>query len=115
MAAGLAACSLTLPAAVLARGLGWSLGAARMTPLLYPILVYRFSTRPSSRSARVAYRWRNTFYPLEVLRNRLCGEAIDVFAADSSASSAFLGDLILQKARADYRSARHRRVKPIDR
>ena len=39
-------------------------------------------------------------------RTGLCGEAMSI---------AFLGDLILQKARADHRSARHRRVEPIDR
>ena len=68
MAAGLAPWSLTLPAAVFARRLGWSFGCAAMTPLLYPLLVYAVINSAFVTLRQRGVRWRNTFYPLDTLR-----------------------------------------------
>jgi hypothetical protein len=68
MAAGLAPWSLTVPAAVFARRLGWSLGCAAMTPLLYPVLLYAVLNSASVTLRQGGVRWRDTFYSLETLR-----------------------------------------------
>jgi len=68
IAAGLAPWSLTLPAAVFARRLGWSFGSAAMTPLLYPVLVYAVLNSAFVTLRQRGVRWRNTFYPLDTLR-----------------------------------------------
>jgi hypothetical protein len=69
MAAGLAPWSLILPAAVFARRLGWSFGCALMTPLLYPVLIYAVINSAVVTLRQGGVRWRDTFYPLDVLRN----------------------------------------------
>ena len=68
MAAGLAPWSLTVPAAVFARRLGWSLGSAAMTPLLYPVLLYAVLNSASVTLRQGGVRWRDTFYSLDMLR-----------------------------------------------
>ena len=68
MAAGLAPWSLALPAAIFARRLGWSLGSAAMTPLLYPVLVYALVNSAFVTLRQGGVRWRDTFYPLDTLR-----------------------------------------------
>jgi hypothetical protein len=68
MAAALAPWSLSLPAAVFARRLGWSLRSAAVTPILYPVLVYALVTSAFVTLRQGGVRWRDTFYPLDALR-----------------------------------------------
>jgi hypothetical protein len=68
MAAGLAPWSLILPATVFARRLGWSLGCAAITPLLYPVLIYAVVNSAVVTLRQGGVRWRDTFYSLDVLR-----------------------------------------------
>jgi hypothetical protein len=68
IAPGLALLSLALPASVLARRLGWSLAAAVMTPLLYPVLVYALARSAFITVRHGGVQWRDTFYSLETLR-----------------------------------------------
>lgn len=68
MAAGLAPWSLALPAAVFAKRLGWSVGSAALTPLLYPVLVYALVNSAFVTLRQGGVRWRDTFYPLDTLR-----------------------------------------------
>jgi glycosyltransferase involved in cell wall biosynthesis len=68
LAAGGAMLTLSFPAYVLARRLGWSAAAALITPFIYPLLLYAVlnSTWVTLRQGGV--RWRETFYSLEALR-----------------------------------------------
>jgi hypothetical protein len=59
---------LVLPAAVFARRLGWPFGSAAMAPLLYPVLVYAVVNSAFATLRQRGVRWRNTFYPLDTLR-----------------------------------------------
>jgi Glycosyl transferase family 2 len=68
MVAGLAPWALTLPAAVFARRLGWSFGCAAITPLLYPVLIYAIMNSAFVTLHQGGVRWRDTFYPLDMLR-----------------------------------------------
>jgi hypothetical protein len=68
MAAGLAPWSLALPAAVFARRLGWPVRYAVMTPLLYPVMVYAVIHSAVVTLRQDGVRWRETFYPLDILR-----------------------------------------------
>jgi hypothetical protein len=68
MAAGLAPWSLSLPAAVFARRLGWSLRSAAVAPLLYPVFVYALVTSAVVTLRQGGVRWRDTFYTLDILR-----------------------------------------------
>jgi len=68
LGAGLAPLSFILPAAILARRLGWSWRAAALTPFILPVLLHAML-----KSAFVTLRqggiwWRETFYALEALR-----------------------------------------------
>lgn len=67
-AAGLAMLTLSVPAYVLARRLGWGGASALLTPLVFPVLFYAMlnSTWVTTRQGGVY--WRDTFYPLGVLR-----------------------------------------------
>ena len=67
-AAGLAMLTLSVPAYLLARRLGWGGASALLTPLVFPVLFYAMlnSTWVTTRQGGVY--WRNTFYPLDVLR-----------------------------------------------
>jgi hypothetical protein len=68
MAAGLAPWSLALPAAVFARRLGWPVRYAVMTPLLYPVMVFAIIHSAVVTLRQDGVRWRETFYPLDILR-----------------------------------------------
>ncbi len=68
MAAGLAPWFLALPAAVFARRLGWGFGAAALTPILYPVLLFALINSAVVTLRRGGVGWRNTFYPLDTLR-----------------------------------------------
>ena len=68
LAAGLAPWSLAVPAAIFARRLGWSFDRAAMTPLLYPVLMYAVINSTVVTLRQGGVRWRDTFYPLDLLR-----------------------------------------------
>jgi len=68
LAAGLSPLSLILPAGLLARRLGWSWLGALGVPFMIPVFLYSLlnSTWVTLRQGGV--RWRDTFYPLDLLR-----------------------------------------------
>jgi hypothetical protein len=68
MAAGLALLLLMLPAGILARRLGWSFSAVALTPFIYPVLLYAILNSALVTIRQGGIRWRETFYPLEMLR-----------------------------------------------
>jgi len=68
LAAALAPLSFILPAGVLARRLGWPLRAAALTPFMFPVLLYAMLNSVFTTLRRGGIRWRDTFYPIEVLR-----------------------------------------------
>jgi hypothetical protein len=68
LAAGLAPWSLVVPAAILGRRLGWSFGYAAITPLLYPLIVYAVINSAVVTLRHGGVQWRDTFYPLDMLR-----------------------------------------------
>jgi glycosyltransferase involved in cell wall biosynthesis len=67
-ATGLALLSLMLPAGIVARRLGWSLCSAVATPFIYPALFYAVLNSALKTIRQGGIRWRDTFYPLDVLR-----------------------------------------------
>jgi Glycosyl transferase family 2 len=67
-AAGLAPLTLALPAAVFARRLGWPLRTAALTPFFYPVLIAAFLNSALVTLRQGGIFWRDTFYPLAVLR-----------------------------------------------
>ena len=68
LAAGLAPFSFVLPAWAFARRLGWSWRAAALTPFLFPVLLYAMINSVFVTLRRGGVRWRETFYPLRMLR-----------------------------------------------
>jgi len=68
MSAGLALLSLMLPAGIFARRLGWSFEGAALTPFIYPALFYAMLNSTVVTVRQGGIRWRDTFYPLNVLR-----------------------------------------------
>jgi len=68
IAAGAAMLSLSLPAGILARRLGWSWLAAALTPFIYPALFYAVLNSAFVTLRQGGVRWRDTFYPLKTLR-----------------------------------------------
>lgn len=70
MAAGAALLSLIVPASLLARRLDWSIGVAALMPFLYPVLFYSLFHSTVVTTRRGGVRWRDTFYPLAMLRGR---------------------------------------------
>ncbi|HWW01961.1 MAG TPA: glycosyltransferase family 2 protein [Candidatus Acidoferrum sp.] len=71
-AAGFAAAfsplSLILPAAILARRLGWAWPCAIFTPLMFPVFWYALLNSTFVTLRQGGIRWRETFYPLDILR-----------------------------------------------
>ena len=69
VAAGCALLSLSIPAYVLARRLGWNLSAALLTPFIFPALFYAVLNSTWVTVRQGGIWWRNTFYPLKSLRS----------------------------------------------
>jgi glycosyltransferase involved in cell wall biosynthesis len=71
-AAGLVAAfsplSLILPAAILARRVGWSWPCAVLVPFMFPVFLYALLNSTFVALRQGGIRWRDTFYPLETLR-----------------------------------------------
>jgi glycosyltransferase involved in cell wall biosynthesis len=68
LAAGLGLLSLSVPAGVLAGRLGWSRWLAMLTPFAFPLLFYAIWNSMVVTLRNGGIRWRDTFYPLEMLR-----------------------------------------------
>jgi len=69
LAAAFSPLCFILPAALLARRLGWPWPCALLTPFMFPLFLYALlhSTFVTLRQGGI--RWRDTFYPLEALRS----------------------------------------------
>jgi hypothetical protein len=68
IAAGLAPLSLVVPAAIGARRLGWSIGSAVAAPFMFPVFLYAMVRSTFVALRHGGIRWRDTFYPLNLLR-----------------------------------------------
>jgi hypothetical protein len=68
LAVALSPSCFVLPAAILARRLGWSWFPALGVPFAVPIFVCALLNSTLKTLSRGGIRWRDTFYPLEVLR-----------------------------------------------
>jgi hypothetical protein len=68
IAAGVAPWTLAVAASMLARRRGWSVAIALLVPLLYPLLFYAVLRSALVTVRQGGVRWRDTFYPLDVLR-----------------------------------------------
>ena len=68
LAAALSPLSLILPAAILARRLGWAWPCAIFTPFMFPVFWYALLNSTFVTLRQGGIRWRETFYPLEILR-----------------------------------------------
>jgi glycosyltransferase involved in cell wall biosynthesis len=60
--------SLILPAAILARRVGWSWPCAVLVPFMFPVFLYALLNSTFVALRQGGIRWRDTFYPLETLR-----------------------------------------------
>ncbi len=69
LAAALSPLSLILPAAILARRLGWSWTGAVYVPFMFPLFLYALLNSAFVTLRQGGIRWRDTFYPLETLRS----------------------------------------------
>jgi cellulose synthase/poly-beta-1,6-N-acetylglucosamine synthase-like glycosyltransferase len=68
LAAGLSPLSLFMPAAILARRLGWSWPSAACMPFMFPVFLYALLNSTFVTLRQGGVRWRDTLYPLDVLR-----------------------------------------------
>ncbi|MBV9126171.1 MAG: glycosyltransferase family 2 protein, partial [Planctomycetes bacterium] len=68
MAAGVGLCSLILPAALAARRFGWPRTAAVLAPFILPVLLVSLVNSTVVTLLRRGIWWRDTFYPLAILR-----------------------------------------------
>ena len=68
MIAGLSLLSSIIPAAIIARRIGWSLQNAVLTTLIFPVVLYAVLNSAYVTVRQGGVRWRDTFYPLDVLR-----------------------------------------------
>jgi hypothetical protein len=69
IAASLSPLSLILPAAILARRLGWSWPCAVIMPFMFPVFLYALLNSTVVTLRQGGIRWRDTFYPLATLRS----------------------------------------------
>ena len=67
LAAGVGVLSLSIPAAVAARRLRWPLSPAFLAPFIFPALFYAILNSTVVTLRHGGIRWRDTFYPLELL------------------------------------------------
>ena len=68
LAAAISPLSLILPAAILARRLGWSWAVAIHVPFMFPLFLYSVLNSTFVTLRQGGIRWRETFYPLATLR-----------------------------------------------
>ena len=68
LCAGLAPLSLIVPAAILARRVGWSWGYALLAPFMVPVFQYAVLNSTWMTLRQGGVRWRDTLYPLPLLR-----------------------------------------------
>ncbi len=68
LAAGLGLLSMSLPASVVARRLGWSPLIALATPFFFPLMFYAILRSTVLTLRQGGIRWRGTSYPLAALR-----------------------------------------------
>ena len=68
LAAALSPLALILPAAILARRLGWSWPSAVYVPFMFPLFLYALLNSAFVTLRQGGIRWRDTFYPLKTLR-----------------------------------------------
>ncbi|HMJ64206.1 MAG TPA: glycosyltransferase family 2 protein [Candidatus Binatia bacterium] len=70
--AGIAAClgllSFILPALVVTKRLDWPRAIALLVPLIFPVLFYAMLNSATITLRQRGIRWRDTFYPLKVLK-----------------------------------------------
>jgi cellulose synthase/poly-beta-1,6-N-acetylglucosamine synthase-like glycosyltransferase len=69
LAAGLSPLSLILPAGILARRLGWPWHCAVFVPFMFPVFLYALLNSTLVTLRQGGIRWRETFYPLDILRS----------------------------------------------
>jgi glycosyltransferase involved in cell wall biosynthesis len=67
-AAAAATLSIALPAVIIARRVGWPIRGALFTPVVFPILYYAVLNSTFVTLRQGGVRWRDTFYPLDLLR-----------------------------------------------
>jgi glycosyltransferase involved in cell wall biosynthesis len=68
LVAGLSPLSLILPAAILAKRIGWSWPCAVYVPFMFPVFFYALLNSTVLTLRQGGIRWRDTFYPLDTLR-----------------------------------------------
>src|SRR6266446_2877658 len=66
--AALSPLQLSVPAAVLARRLGWGWPFALGVPFMFPVFIYALLNSTLVTLRQGGIRWRDTFYPLKALR-----------------------------------------------
>jgi glycosyltransferase involved in cell wall biosynthesis len=66
--AAAATLSIAVPAVIIARRLGWPIRGALITPFVFPVLYYAILNSTIVTLCRGGVRWRDTFYPLDLLR-----------------------------------------------
>ena len=69
VAAGLSPFLLVLPAALLARRVGWAWPCSILTPFMVPVFLYSLINSTVVTLRQGGIRWRDTFYRLDVLRS----------------------------------------------
>ncbi len=67
-AAGLGLLSLSIPAILIARKSSWSPAAALIMPLILPLIAFAMLNSAIVTLRQGGIRWRDTFYPLKLLR-----------------------------------------------
>ncbi len=68
LVAGFSPLSLILPALLVARRVGWSWPCALLMPFMFPAFLYAVFNSTFVTLRQGGVRWRETFYPLDVLR-----------------------------------------------